>query len=153
MLVIQSCLTLCATPWTVAHQAPLSLGFSRQDYWSGWPFPSSGDLPSPGIELESPALQADSSPSQPPGKPKGNRCDIYKFRGFGESSEALPFKHTSILTSYLLFEFNHQNLKETTFTYSTNIFNIFFTIIVLVVMQSLSRVRLLNPMDYSASVV
>ena len=101
------------------------MGFSRQEYWSGWPFPSSGDLPNPGIELESPALQADSSPSQPPGKPKGNRCDIYKFRGFGESSEALPFKHTSILTSYLLFEFNHQNLKEITFTYSTNIFNIF----------------------------
>ena len=101
------------------------MGFSRQEYWSGWPFPSPGDLPNPGIELESPALQADSSPSQPPGKPKGNRCDIYKFRGFGESSEALPFKHTSILTSYLLFEFNHQNLKEITFTYSTNVFNIF----------------------------
>ena len=45
---------LFATPWTVAHQAPLSMGFSRQEYWSGLPFPSPGDLPSPGIELRSP---------------------------------------------------------------------------------------------------
>ena len=48
------------TPWTVACQAPLSLGFSRQEYWSGLPFPSPGDLPNPGIEPGSPALQADS---------------------------------------------------------------------------------------------
>ena len=47
---------LFATPWTVAHQAPLSMGFSRQEYWSGLPFPSPGDLPHPGIEPESPAL-------------------------------------------------------------------------------------------------
>ena len=53
---------LFATPWTVAHQAPLSMGFSRQGYWSGLPFPSPGDLPNPGIEPGSPALQADSSP-------------------------------------------------------------------------------------------
>ena len=45
-----------ATPWTVAHQAPLSMGFSRQQYWNGLPFPSPGDLPDPGIELRSPAL-------------------------------------------------------------------------------------------------
>ena len=50
---------LFATPWTVAHQAPLSVGFSRQEYWSGLPFPSPGDLPNPGIEPRSPALQAD----------------------------------------------------------------------------------------------
>ena len=55
---------LFATPWTVAHQAPLSMGFSRQEYWSGLPFPSPGDLPNPGIELGSPALQADSSPTE-----------------------------------------------------------------------------------------
>ena len=48
------------TPWTVAHQAPLSMGFSRQKYWSELPFPSPGDLPDPGIESRSPALQADS---------------------------------------------------------------------------------------------
>ena len=57
-----------ATPWTVAHQALPSMGFSRQEYWSGLPFPSPGDLPSPGIKPRSPALQADASTSEPPGK-------------------------------------------------------------------------------------
>ena len=61
---------LFATPWTVAHQAPLSMGFSRQEYWSGLPFSSPGDHPNPGIEPESPALQADSLSSEPPGKPQ-----------------------------------------------------------------------------------
>ena len=60
-------LTLGIT-WTVAHQAPLSIGFSRQEYWSGLPFPYPGDLPNPGIEPGSPALQADALPSEPPGK-------------------------------------------------------------------------------------
>ena len=46
------------------------MGFSRQEFWSGLPFPSLGDLPDPGIELQSPALQADSLPSEPPGKPQ-----------------------------------------------------------------------------------
>ena len=58
-----------ATPWTVAHQAPPSMEFSRQEYWSGVPFPSPGDLPDPGIEPGSPALQADALPSEPPGNP------------------------------------------------------------------------------------
>ena len=57
-----------ATPWTVAHQAPPSMGFSRQEYWSGLPFPSPGDLPNPGIKLKSPALWADALTSEPPGK-------------------------------------------------------------------------------------
>ena len=60
---------LFATPWTVAHQAPPSMGFSRQEYWSGLPFPSPGDLPDPGIEPRSPTLQADALTSEPPGKP------------------------------------------------------------------------------------
>ena len=60
---------LFATPWTVAHQAPPSMGFSRQEYWSGLPFPSPGDLPDPGIKPRSPALQADALTSEPPGKP------------------------------------------------------------------------------------
>ena len=60
---------LFATPWTVARQAPLSMGFSRQEYWSGLPFPYPGDLPNPGIEPGSPALQADALSSEPPGKP------------------------------------------------------------------------------------
>ena len=59
---------LFATPWTVAHQAPLSMGFSRQEYWSGLPFPSPGDLPNPRIELRSPALQTEALTSEPPGK-------------------------------------------------------------------------------------
>ena len=58
------------TPWTVACPAPLSMEFSRQDYGNGLPFLSPGDLCDPGIELRSPALQADSLPSEPPGKPK-----------------------------------------------------------------------------------
>ena len=62
-LVPKSCTTL-ATPWTVACQAPLSMGFSRQAYWSGFPFPSPGDLPDLGIEPGSPALQADSLPTE-----------------------------------------------------------------------------------------
>ena len=59
---------LFATPLTVAYQALPSMGFSRQEYWSGLPFPSPGDLPDPGIEPGSPALQADALPSEPPGK-------------------------------------------------------------------------------------
>ena len=60
---------LFATPWNVAYQAPLSMGFSRQEYWSGLPFPSPGDLPNPGIEPRSPSLWADALTSEPPGKP------------------------------------------------------------------------------------
>ena len=61
---------LFETPWTVAYQAPPSMGFSRQEYWSGLPFPSPGDLPDSGIEPGSPALQADSLPSELPVKVK-----------------------------------------------------------------------------------
>ena len=64
------------TPWTVAHQAPLSTGFSRQEYWSKLPFPSPGDLLNPGLEPKSPTLQPDSLPSEPPGK------SSYKGGGF-----------------------------------------------------------------------
>ena len=60
---------LFETLWTAAHQAPLPMGFSRQEYWSGVPFSSPGDLPNPGIEPRSPALQADALLSEPPGKP------------------------------------------------------------------------------------
>ena len=56
------------TLWTAAHQAPLSMGFSRQEYWGGLPFPSPGDLPNPEIEPGSPALQVDYLPAEPPGK-------------------------------------------------------------------------------------
>ena len=56
-------------PWTVAHQASPSMGFSRKDYCSGLPFPSPEDLPDPGIESRSPTLEADALTSEPPGKP------------------------------------------------------------------------------------
>ena len=65
-----SCVQLSATPWTVAYQASLSMGFSRQEYWSGLPFPSPGDLPDLGIKPRSPALEADALTSEPPGKPE-----------------------------------------------------------------------------------
>ena len=58
-----------ATPWTVAHQAPLSMEFSMQEYWSGLPFPSPGDLPNPGVKPGLLHWQADSLPFEPPGKP------------------------------------------------------------------------------------
>ena len=70
--VAQSCPTLCDT-WTVAHQTPPSMGFSRQEYWSGLPFPSPGNLPDPGIEPRSPTLQADALTSALPGKPLNTR--------------------------------------------------------------------------------
>ena len=92
-----------ATEWTVAYQAPPSMGFCRQKYWSGLPFPSPGDLPDPGIEPRSPALQADVLTSEPPGKPPGRR----KERGNKEL--VLPFHEvltysTESLAGKILFE-------------------------------------------------
>ena len=69
VLYCLSCVWIFTTLWTVAHPAPVSVGVSRQEYWSGFPFPSPGDLPNPGTELGSPALQADSLLSKPPEKP------------------------------------------------------------------------------------
>ena len=63
---------LFATPWTVAYQAPPSIGFSRQEYWSGLPFPSPGDLPDPGIKPRSPTFQADALTSEP-------RASVYMY--------------------------------------------------------------------------
>ena len=76
-LVTKLCLTL-VTAWNVARQAPLSMGFSRQEYWSGLPFPLPGDLPDPGIKPGSPALQADSSPTELWGKPTTNCSYLWK---------------------------------------------------------------------------
>ena len=75
--VAQSCPTLC-DPWTVAHQAPPSMGFYRQEYWSGVPLPSPGDLPDPGIKPRSPTLQADALTSAPPGKPLNTRIQSFR---------------------------------------------------------------------------
>ena len=68
-----SCLSFFVTPRTVAHQAPLSMGFSRQGWWSGLPCSPPGDLLNPGIEPTFPTLQADSLPSEPPGTPQPNK--------------------------------------------------------------------------------
>ena len=82
-LVTKPYLTL-ATPWTEAHQTPLSMGFSRQEYWSKLPFPYSGDLSNPGIESQCPALQADSLLTELPGK------SIYIYIYISESLSSIP---------------------------------------------------------------
>ena len=84
---------LFVTPWTVAHQAPQSMGFSRQQYWSGLPFPSPGDLPDPGIEPGSPPLQADALSSEPPRKP----LILATFKKTGE----ITFNIIFYLTQYI----------------------------------------------------
>ena len=73
------------TQGTVAHQAPLSMGLSRQEYWSGLPCPSPGDLPNPGIGARSPALQADSLLSESPGKPRRNYEGHLRVLAFKDS--------------------------------------------------------------------
>ena len=70
-----SVLSNSVTPWTVAHKAPLSVGFSRQEYWRGLPFPMPGDLPNPGIVPRSSTLQAGALPSEPP----GNQLYVYIY--------------------------------------------------------------------------
>ena len=65
-----SCVRLFVTPWTIAFQVPLIMEFSRQEYWNRLPFPSLGRFLNPGTKPRSPALQADSLPPEPPGKPK-----------------------------------------------------------------------------------
>ena len=85
-----------ATPWTIDHQAPLSVGFSRHEYWSGLPFPSPGDLPNPGIEPGSPRLQAEPLPSEPsvkPLKPKIICLFLYLFTVVWASQVALVVKN------------------------------------------------------------
>ena len=93
---------LFATPWTVAYQAPPSMGFSRQECWSGLPFPSPGDLPDPGIKPGSPVLQADALPSEPPGKvpKKGNAKECSNYHTIGlishTSKVMLKILHTRL---------------------------------------------------------
>ena len=93
-----------ATPLDTAHQAPLVMGLSREEYWGGQPFPSPGDLPDPGTEPGSPALQADSLPSEPPGKPPGG--DI----ALSDSDDIM--KHSSHIFHFLasVFESNSFSL-------------------------------------------
>ena len=105
---------LFMTPWTATRQAPLSMGFSRQEYWSGLLFPSPGDLPNPGIEPGFPALQVDSLPSEPTEKPslplglchlpsgkKSLPCPAYRFT----PALLLNFMSPSNMLVILLFFF------------------------------------------------
>ena len=95
-----SCVRLFATLWSVAHQAPLSMGFSRQEYWSGLPFPSPGNLSNPGIESRSPTLWADALTSELPGKLKLFHLSLLlKDQGVGVSRKESSRK---ISTSALL---------------------------------------------------
>ena len=99
-LVAQSHLTLC-DPWPAARQAPLSMGFSRQEYWRGLPCPPPGDLPNPGIEPRSPALQADSLPTEPPGKHR--RLCYMHIKATPEHSRALSTAGSSSVNICSLF--------------------------------------------------
>ena len=105
-----SVVSVSATPWTLASQAPLSMGFSRPEYWSGLPFTSPGDLPNPGIELRSPALQADSLPAELSGESKCALLHstlgiiilfIYAHLAFFQTS---PFSKHTLLSGKLLWE-------------------------------------------------
>ena len=78
--------------WTVTHQAPLSMGFARQEYWSGLPFPSPGDLPSPGFESVSPALVGEFFTTESPGKPQLTACTgWWGSHGPRDPGRRLPF--------------------------------------------------------------
>ena len=83
--------SLFVTPWTVARKAPLSMGFSRREYWSGLPFPSPGDLPDSGIKPRFPALEADALTSEPPEKPI-----LYLLTFHDETNTSLPKSLTSV---------------------------------------------------------
>ena len=88
---------LFVTPWTVACQAPLSMGLSRQEYWSGLPFPPPGDLPNQGNEPRFPTLQGNSLPAEPPGKP----CFPQYCTSFN-SIQGFPFLHILANSCFLL---------------------------------------------------
>ena len=91
---------LFVTPWTVAHQAPLSMGSSRQEYWSGLPLPSPGDLPNRGIEPRSPTLQADALTPAPPGKVTNGKFSSYVWVVF----HFVCLYTTSSLSNHLCLE-------------------------------------------------
>ena len=107
-LVSKSCLTL-ATPWTAACQAPLSMGFSRQEYSSGFPFPSPKDLPDPGIKTRSPAMQTDSDQLSYEGSPCFPLV-YFKFNQSGLSPGSFSYNHFLTLYLYIIPLLSHQNL-------------------------------------------
>jgi len=83
------------TPWTAAGQAPLSMEFSMHEHWSGLPCPPPGDLPNPGIKPRSPALQADSLPTEPPGKPKSKEWVAWWAAVYGVAQSWTRLKRLS----------------------------------------------------------
>ena len=107
---------LFATPQTVAHQNPLSMEFSRQEYWSQLPFPSPGDLPNPGIEPRSPALWADCLPSEPSGKPPVTTMFLRHTQEFG----SLEFTLMTIIYHWKSLESSSRGLPCQTCLFKTN---------------------------------
>ena len=110
---------LFATPWIVAHQAPLSMEFSRQEYCSGLPFPPPGDLPDPGIEPRSPILQADALLSEPPGNTmkyysaiKGNEALIHATTWIKLESIMLNERSQTQKTPYCMISFTWHAQKR-----------------------------------------
>ena len=98
-----------ATPWTVTHQAGLSMGFSRQEYWSGLPFLPVGDLPNPGIERISPALAGEFFTTEPSGKP----CDdAYKVSKWNIPTQNITFLALPLSCSNFLYLCFHMNMKS-----------------------------------------
>ena len=106
VLKLLSHVQLSATPQTVAHQVPLSMGFSRPEYWSGLPCPPQGDLPNPGIQPRPPTLQADSLSSEPPGKPKNT--------GVGSLSLLQGNFRGLLHCRQILYQLSHQESPENT---------------------------------------
>ena len=112
LLVTQSCLFL--TPQTVAHHIPLSMGFSRQEYWGGLPFPSPRDLPDPGIEPGSPAWQSDTLPSELQSFLSQNSSPAPQFKGINSLALSLffgslshPYMTTRKTTALTIWTFHH----------------------------------------------
>ena len=101
------CVWLFATPWTVACQTPLSMGFSRQEYWSELPFSTSGNLPDPGIEPRPLASQADSFPCEPSGEPLNNLItSLFPYHWSG-------WKWHTLQTAFILVLDPHRYNKKT----------------------------------------
>ena len=121
------------TPWTVAYQAPQSMEFSRQEYWSGLPLPSPGDLPNPGIKPRSPTLQADALPLEPRGKPGNSYIVVFSRKIFGMRCETVFWTLfflkwlASFPQYYLHFNPNFlQWFEVTTLSYTKFLFNFEF---------------------------
>ena len=102
---LHSCVQLFATPWTITYQTPLTMGFSKQRYWSGLPFPSPWDFPDPGIKPRSPTLQADTLPSEPSGKPKNVQTTVQLIALISHSSKVMLKIFHAMLQQYMNWEF------------------------------------------------